>query len=394
MARGAIRSSGATHAVVTGGGTSGHVLPALAIAEALVAHGHRVDEIHYVGTRRGIERELLPPTGHPFTLLDVVGLQRSWSPRGIVGNLAFGPKLLRAIWHAHRLIGSLRPAVVVNVGGYGSFPASLAARLRHIPVVVVSYDRRPGLVSRVAARFASATAVAFEGTHLPRATHTGAPVRRAVLDVDRARDRDGARAALDLPLERFVVAVLCGSLGARDVNRAVAGAVELLADRTDLAVHHVVGTRFLGEAAPLRDGRAGILYRVIGYEDRMPLVYAAADLLVTRAGASTIAELAAVGAPAIVVPWPGAADDHQTDNARTLSDAGAAILLAQSELSAAGLAAEIDGLLHEPDRLARLAEAAREAGAMHRSDTLVDLIERVAIAEIERVASAGRERHR
>lgn len=375
--RGRTRAA-SVHAVVTGGGTSGHVLPAIAVADALVAHGHRIDEIHYVGTRRGIERDLVPPTGYAHTMLDVGGLQRSWSPRDVLRNLAFGPRMIRAVWHAHRLVGRLRPAVVVNVGGYGSFPASLAARMRRIPVVVVSYDRRPGLASRMTARFAAASAVAFEGTALPRSTHTGAPVRRSIIDVDRARDRDAARTELGLPLDRFVVAVLCGSLGARDVNRAVVEAVELLSDRRDLAVHHVVGSRFLAEAAAPRDGGDGIQYRVIGYEDRMPSVYAAADLLVTRAGASTIAELATVGAPAIVVPWPGAADDHQADNARTLVDVGAAVLVAQSELDGPRLVAEILALQADRDRLTSIGASAREAGAVHRSDALVELIERVA----------------
>jgi UDP-N-acetylglucosamine--N-acetylmuramyl-(pentapeptide) pyrophosphoryl-undecaprenol N-acetylglucosamine transferase len=368
----------AVHAVVTGGGTSGHVLPALAIADALVAHGHRVDEIHYVGTQRGIERALVPRTGYPHTLLDVVGLQRSLSGRSLLRNIAFGPKMVRSIWQAHRLLGRLRPAVVVNVGGYGSFPASAAARLRRIPIVVVSYDRRPGLVSRLMARVASATAVAFADTDLPRAVHTGAPVRRSIVAIDRDVDRDVARQALGWPADRFVVAVLCGSLGARDVNGVVADVVERFADRRDLAVHHVVGERFLAEAPAERDGGDGIWYRVVGYEDRMPQVYAAADLMVTRAGASTIAELATAGVPALVVPWPGAADDHQTDNARALGDVGAAVVVAQADLSADRLAAEIEDVRTHPQRLTALAAAAREAGAVHRSDALVELVERVA----------------
>ena len=155
-------------AVITGGGTSGHVLPALAIADALVARGHRPDEIVYIGARRGIETRLLPPTPYPHHFLDVVGLQR----RLTVGNLAFPIKMGRAILVARRLLRDLRPAVVVSVGGYASFPATFAARMRRIPVVVVSYDRVPGLASRVSAKFATACAVAFEGSKLPRAQHT------------------------------------------------------------------------------------------------------------------------------------------------------------------------------------------------------------------------------
>ena len=363
-----------TFAVVTGGGTSGHVLPALAIADALVAHGHAAESIHYVGTQRGIETRLLPSTDHPHTFLDVVGLQRSLSRR----NLAFVPKLLRAVRDAKALLLELQPKVVVNVGGYGSFPATWAARRLKIPYVVVSYDLRPGLVSKLLARNAAAVAVAFDGSVLPGAELTGAPVRGAMVQLDRAATRASARNELGLPTERFVVAVMCGSQGAAAINVAVAGAVTHWEDRRDLAVYHVVGDRFLTDAAPTRDGEAGILYRVIGYEDRMPQLYAAADLLVTRAGAGTIAELATVGAPAIVVPWPGAAENHQLDNAKVLSDQGAAVLLLQAELTVDRLVSEVERLIADPAELERVAAAAYSAGAMHRSGRLVAVVERVA----------------
>jgi UDP-N-acetylglucosamine--N-acetylmuramyl-(pentapeptide) pyrophosphoryl-undecaprenol N-acetylglucosamine transferase len=363
-----------TYAVVTGGGTSGHVLPALAIADALVAAGHPKESIHYVGTERGVEQRLAPASGYAHTLLDVVGLQRSLSKR----NLAFPSKLRTATKQAEQLLRELQPSVVVNVGGYGSFPATWAAKRLGIPYVVVSYDRRPGLVSKVMAKQAAAVAVAFEGSTLPHAELVGAPVRQEMVVLDRAAARDAARAALDLPADRFVVAVMCGSLGAAVVNRTVAEAVERLADRRDLAVHHVVGDRFLDQAAPARDGAEGILYRVIGYEDRMPQLYAAADLMVTRGGAGTIAELATVGAPAIVVPWPDAAENHQVDNAKVLSQQGAALLVEQPDFTVERLVQEIDGFVAEPARLAVMAHRAHEAGAVHRSGALVALVERVA----------------
>lgn len=367
-------TSTSTFAVVTGGGTSGHVLPALAIADALVANGHRPGTVHYVGTQRGLETRLLPPTEHPHTFLDVVGLQRSLSRR----NLAFVPKLVRAVREAKTLLRALQPQVVVNVGGYGSFPATWAARRLKIPYVVVSYDLRPGLVSKLLAKKAAAVAVAFEGSTLPHAELTGAPVRGAMVELDRAAARVAAREELGLPDDRFVLAVMCGSQGAAAINQAVSGAVVRWLPRHDLAVYHVVGDRFLSDAAPTHDGAAGILYRVIGYEDRMPQLYAAADLLVTRGGAGTIAELATVGAPAIVVPWPGAAENHQVDNARVLSEQGAAVLLEQADLTVDRLVAEVEHFVDNPMELARVADAARAAGALHRSGKLVALVERVA----------------
>jgi UDP-N-acetylglucosamine--N-acetylmuramyl-(pentapeptide) pyrophosphoryl-undecaprenol N-acetylglucosamine transferase len=171
---------------------------------------------------------------------------------------------------------------------------------------------------------------------------------------------------------------MCGSQGAAAVNAVVSEAVERLGGRRDLAVYHVVGDRFLAGAAPGRDGADGILYRVIGYEDRMPLLYAAADLLVTRGGAGTIAELSTVGAPALIVPWPDAAENHQLDNAKVLSDQGAALLVEQADLTADRLIAEIESFLREPGRLAMMAHRAYEAGAVHRSGALVAAVQRVA----------------
>jgi UDP-N-acetylglucosamine--N-acetylmuramyl-(pentapeptide) pyrophosphoryl-undecaprenol N-acetylglucosamine transferase len=366
--------SQSTYAIVTGGGTSGHVVAALSVADALLAHDHPRDEIHYVGTTRGVERRLVPPTGYPHTCLDVVGLQRSLTTR----NLAFVPKLIRSTYHAVRLVRRLRPKVVVNVGGYASFPATAAALLLRVPIVIVSYDRRPGLVSRTMARFATASAVAYEGSTLPRAEVTGAPVRREVIAVDRRRDRDTARATLRLPHDRFVIGVVGGSLGAQRINEVISAAMERWSDRRDLAIYHIVGERNLPSSAPARDGGRGIMYRVVGYEDRMPVVYAAADLMVTRAGAATVAELAVVGMPAIVVPWPGAAHDHQVDNARELRDRGAAVLVPESEFTVERLIAEVERLIAAPDVLDRIGTEAAAAGERHRGGALVAMIERVA----------------
>ena len=252
----------ATFAIVTGGGTAGHVLPALAVAEALVANGHAPSAIHYVGARRGIETRLLPETPFPHTFLDVVGLQRRLTRR----NLGFLPKLVRSARAATRLLRELGPRVVVSVGGYASLPAVLAARRLRIPIVVVSYDRFPGRASRFAARHAAACAVAFPDSPLPRATVTGAPLRRAVLDVERSRDSATARAALGLPPDRFVLAVMGGSQGSGILNDAVVTMLESRAADRGLAIRHAVGERFASDAPAPRDGRGGVLYQPVAYE--------------------------------------------------------------------------------------------------------------------------------
>ena len=364
-----------THAVIAGGGTAGHVLPALAVADALVDRGHRVDEIHYIGARRGIEAELLPGTGYPHTLLDVVGLQR----RMTIANLAFVPLLVRAVARTRLLLRRLRPAVVVSVGGYASLPAVIAARAARIPVVVVSYDRRPGRASTLAARWAAACAVAFPGSPLPRAVVTGAPVRRELLAVDRSTDRVRARERLGVGAERFLVVVVGGSLGSGVLNSVTMRYLAEHADDMGLAVYHVTGRRSLG-GTPLADAAetGGPWYRRVEFANDMATLYAAADLWLGRGGASTVHEVAATGTPAVLVPWSGAAEDHQLDNVRWLSERGAAVLVDENDPEA--VIAAIERLRHDVAARDELARRAHEAGAVHRRGGVATLIDSIALA--------------
>lgn len=362
----------APYAVVTGGGTSGHVLPAIAVAEGLVARGHDPATIHYWGCTRGIESRLVPETSFPARYFDVVGFQRSFSRR----NIGFVPKMFSARRDAIRAFDLAPPEVVVSVGGYASMPAVFAARHHDIPIVVVSYDLLPGRASQLAARRAAACAVAFPDSPLPRATMTGAPVRQAILDVDRVRDRASARAELGLPDDRFVVAVMGGSQGSGVLNEAIESWLQRVGDDRGLAIRHAVGERFLADAPPARDGSDGVLYQPIGYEPRMPLVYAAADVLVGRGGASTVHEVAVTGTPAVLVPWARSAEDHQSLNVGWLSDVGAAVHLAESDVALLG--DTLDELRSDDDRRAELSRRAAERGEVHRSGALAELIESVA----------------
>jgi UDP-N-acetylglucosamine:LPS N-acetylglucosamine transferase len=360
-------------AVITGGGTAGHVLPALAIAEALQDAGHRADSLYYLGAKRGIETTVLPGTPYPHSFLDVVGFQRSFTRR----NLAFAPKLVRATRQAIGVLRRVRPRVVISVGGYASVPAVLAAKRLRIPIVVVSFDRRPGRANALAARLGAACAVAFDGSALPRAEVTGAPVRRAIRAVDRVAGRDPARAALGIPLDRFVLTVVGGSLGSGVLNDAIVRYAAEHANDDGLAIYHVVGERFRS-AIVGRDGSTGAWHRVVGFEPRMDLLWAASDLVVGRGGASTVAEVAATGTPAILVPWAGSAEDHQTTNVRWLSDAAAAVHLPESDLGRLGV--EIDALRADPERLRALGDRAHTMGTLNRGTALPTLIERVALA--------------
>ncbi len=350
-----------TWVLIAGGGTAGHVLPGLAVARALVSAGHSPDTIHWMGSEVGMEARLVPEAGFGVTLLPGRGIERRLSRASVAA--AWG--LVRASARALSEMAERRPAVVVSLGGYASVPGSAAAIVCRVPLVLCEQNAVPGAANRLFGRFARAAAVSFPDTRLPRATVTGNPVRPEMLAVDRGRDRDEARRALGVPAGRKVVAVFGGSLGSRRINLAVLAALELWTDRTDLVVRHVVGRRdwaFVSQAAPdLRAG--GVAYEPVEYEERMDLLLAAADVAVCRAGGS-VAELTAVGVPAILVPLPGAPGDHQTANARHLVAAGAAVLVTDADLDGTRLAAEVDALVVDKVTLETMARAA--AAVAHR----------------------------
>jgi UDP-N-acetylglucosamine--N-acetylmuramyl-(pentapeptide) pyrophosphoryl-undecaprenol N-acetylglucosamine transferase len=354
-------------AIVTGGGTAGHVLPALSIAEALVEEGHPRAAIHYVGSERGIEARLVPPTGFPMTLLPGRGIQR----RLTLANVGAIWGLVIAAGRAMRLVARLRPSVVISVGGYASVAVSLAAALRRTPIVVAEQNAVPGAANRLIARFARASAISFPDTPLPRSVLTGNPVRDEIAAIDPDRDRDAVRRAFGVDDGRRLVLVTGGSLGARRINEAVVAALPLWRGRTDLAVHHVVGRRdWDAISAQIPADRGGVAYRAVAYEDDMPAALAAADLAVCRSGSGMCFELAAVGLPSVLVPSPVVTADQQTRNARHLVEAGAAVLVPDAELDGARLAAEIDVLLADEGRRRVMAAAAR---AWARPDAANDI---------------------
>lgn len=356
-----------TFAIVTGGGTAGHVLPALAIADALVAAGHPREAIHYVGSERGIEVRLVPPTGYPMTLLPGRGIQRKLT----LANLGAIAGLLVAGARALRLVGRLRPSVVVAVGGYASVAVGLAAVLRGVPVIVAEQNQVPGAANRLLARFAKAAAVSFPDTPLPRAVVTGNPIRAEITRIDPARDRAAAKGAFALGEGRRLLLVFGGSLGALRINEAVVAALPAWRARHDLAVHHVVGHRdWDALSSAVAAERGDLEHRMVPYEEDMAAALAAADLAVCRSGSSTCFELAAAALPAILVPSPHVTADQQTANARHLVEAGAAVIVRDADLDGPTLVATVDALLGDPARLASMAAA---AGRWARPDAARDI---------------------
>jgi UDP-N-acetylglucosamine:LPS N-acetylglucosamine transferase len=348
------------------------VLPGIAVAKALVARGHDPESIRFVGSARGLEARLVPEAGFRVELLPGRGIQR----RVTLANLGALWGLTRALVQGVVLVRRLRPAVVVVLGGYASLACVVGAFLWRVPIVVTEQNARAGAANRLAGRVARASAVPFAETDLPRKVVTGNPVRPEVLAVDRPGGRSAACAALGLPPDRTVVAVVTGSLGARRVNDAVAGAVGVWADRGDVAVHHVVGSRDsdAGWAVP-EPPPGGLVYQAVRYEDRMDVVLTAADLLIGRAGGTTVAELAEVGLASLLVPLPAAPRDHQTANAAALARVGAAILVPDAELDADRLVAEVTPLLDDPDRLVAMGAAGRTLAHPDAADRVADLVE-------------------
>jgi undecaprenyldiphospho-muramoylpentapeptide beta-N-acetylglucosaminyltransferase len=364
--------------VIAGGGTAGHALPAVAVGRALVARGHRPEDVLFVGSRRGLEARLVPQAGFPVVLLPGRGLVRRLTPANMARNVVALGGLVVAVARAGWLIARRRPIAVLSVGGYASVPAAMAAVVLHVPLVLAESNGVAGAANRLVARWARAAAVAFPGTGLPREVLTGNPVRPEILAADTTpAGRIAVRLALGLPPDRLVLAVTGGSLGARRINEAVLGLAELWAGRADVAIHHVVGARDWPDVSSRLPAQrpGGLHYQAVEYEERMPDVLAAADLVLSRAGGTTLAELTALGVPAILVPLPIAPDDHQTVGARRLVDGGAAVLVPDGELTAERLQAEVGALFGDRARLTAMAAAAAALGHPDAAERVADLVE-------------------
>ncbi len=367
-------------AVVAGGGTGGHVYPGLAVAEALGAGDDpRGNRVHFVVSRRPLDSEIVASAGFEATAISARGFRR----RLTAANLVAAWATARGVWQCWRLLGRSAPRVVLAQGGYVSAACAVAARLRRIPIVVLEANAAPGAANRLTARWASACAAAYEGTDLRGAVPTGLPVRAGIAGLHPRNGRgqtadsgrNGARAALGVGEGRRLVLVIGGSQGSTRLNAAVAAACDLLAGRADLAVRHVTG----GAAAPggVSSGGVsgeGLHYETVPYEYDMAAALAAADLVVSRAGGSALAELALAGRASLLVPLPGATGDHQSANAGVLVSAGASLVIPESELSGPRLATALSDLLADPVRLERMQQAAANLGRPDAARRVADML--------------------
>lgn len=353
-------------AVLSGGGTGGHVYPAVALAEVLAARGHPRAGLRFVGARRGLEARVVREAGFDIELLPGRGLQR----RVTLENLTAAREAAVAFRRAWRLLGAWRPRVVVGFGGYASLPAVVAARSRRVPTVVHDQDAAPGLANRIAVRLGARAATSLPAAALPGAVLVGNPVRPELLTVRRD------------PQHPPLVALWGGSLGAGTVNDAALDLYDRWRTQHDVALRLVSGPRNLdgcaARLAALRRRGDALAFSLDGYEPAMAALLGRTAVAVCRAGAGTVAELAATGTPAVLIPLPGAPHDHQTRNAEAFAAVGAGVVLADGACTGERLAGVLDELLGDVARRERMSEAARGLARPDAAERLADLVEEAA----------------
>ena len=354
--------------IIAGGGTGGHVIPALAIAQELRSR-HAAD-VKFVGTSRGIETRLVPRAGFDLHLVQVGQLNRVDLRTRVKTLLA----LPQAVIQAAKLVHDFRPDVIVGVGGYASGPAMLAGGIMNVPLVAFEPNFVPGFANRILGPLLKTAVVQFEATcHYFRDSHvTGVPVRSEFFRVP------------PRPVNaRPTLLVFGGSQGAHAINAAALGALENLSARVpEICIIHQTGEKDYTEAQSAYL-KTTVTAEVSPFIDDMPGAFARADLLVCRSGASTVAEITAAGRPAIFIPLPTAADDHQRQNAAALADVNAARLLPQAELTSDRLAEEIAALLGNRTRLFEMAQAARKLAHPHAAGEIARIVARAAGASTQ-----------
>lgn len=350
--------------MIMAGGTGGHIFPALSVADYVRAQGWNVV---WLGSQAGMETRIVPAHGYALSQIRFSGLRG----KGLVPMALLPVNLLIAFWQSARAVRAHRPDVVLGMGGYVAFPGAMMASLLNRPLAIHEQNSIAGLTNRVVAQIADKVLVAFPNAFRERtkAEWTGNPVRADIAAIPPPEARFSGRTG------RLRLLVLGGSQGARALNEVVPRALARLDEAARPEVTHQAGR---AHEAALREryAAAGVAANVVAFIDDMAASYAAADLMICRAGASTIAELAAAGVAAVLVPFPQAVDDHQTHNARFLSDRGAAILIPQSELNEEKLA-DLLAMLDRAKLLA-MAQAARAAGKPEATRAVAEACMRLA----------------
>lgn len=353
--------------MISGGGTGGHIFPALAIAGALKRR-NPATEILFVGAAGRMEMERVPAAGYDIEGLPVAGFDR----KRLWRNFAVVVKLMRSLVKARRLVRDFRPDIAVGVGGYASGPTLKAAQRRGVPTLLQEQNSYPGVTNKLLAKNAAAICVAYEGLErffpAESIVLTGNPVRASLLDCGLSQRE--AKEALGFSPDAPLVFVTGGSLGARTINESVEAALTLWLGK-GYSVLWQTGKIYADRCVAAAAGKSGV--RASAFVDDMALAYRAADLVVARAGASTISELQLLGKAAVLVPSPNVAEDHQRKNAEALTERGAAVMIPDVE-SRAKLGATVDRLLGEPERLKAISAAVAAMAHPNADEAIVDRI--------------------
>ncbi|MFP5297450.1 MAG: undecaprenyldiphospho-muramoylpentapeptide beta-N-acetylglucosaminyltransferase [Actinomycetota bacterium] len=357
---------------IAGGGTAGHVNPAIALAQQL---GKETDLL-FVGTTRGIEARLVPAAGFDLATIEVQGFDRS---RPHLLPLV-GARALRAVFDVRATLKRFGPDVVVGMGGYVSLPTCLAARSLGVPVVLHEQNIVLGLAHRVSKPFADRLAVSFGQTLEqagPKGVFTGNPVMQRFLTVNRQSLKGAALTEMGLSVDRSIVLVFGGSLGARRVNEATVELARLWAAREDVQILHITGRDSLTSVLSTAADIPSAVYKPVAFIEDMVSAYAVADVAVCRGGATTVAELCVMGLPAVIVPYPHHRDRQQERHAEVLKEAGAALVLDDQETTGGRLAEVVGALLADPGRLVRMSEASLSVARPDAARRLADVVREV-----------------
>ncbi len=361
-------------AVLSGGGTAGHINPALALADVLKERGC---DVRFAGTPTGVEARLVREAGIPFTAFEAQGFNRNHPltlPKAIL-------KIQKSTQAARAWFDEIRPDVVVGFGGYVCIPVARAAEQRGIPVVVHEQNSVMGMANKYLAKRAAAVCLTYEHAAQgladgARVVLTGNPVRASVFSAT----REEGRAAFDVPQDALMLLVTGGSLGARHLNQAVAARKDMLLAHENLHVVHVTGPKELDAVreqlalSPEEERR----WHLFGYTDQMGKAMAAADAIVSRAGATSLAEISARALPALLVPFPYATEDHQTMNARSCVEAGAAFMVADADVEGAEFERLLRVLVEDAPARERMAQAARAQKTRDAAGLLADAVMKAA----------------
>ncbi|MEW6064390.1 MAG: undecaprenyldiphospho-muramoylpentapeptide beta-N-acetylglucosaminyltransferase [Bacillota bacterium] len=365
-------------AILTGGGTGGHIYPALAIARGL-QNRFPDTEILYVGTNRGLEADIVPKANFPFQAITVSGLERKLS----LANL----KVLWQAWQgcreAARIMKTFKPDVVIGTGGYVCGPVVMAAARRGIPTLIHEQNALPGITNRLLSRFVDQVAVTFEDSvkyfsGKAKVVVTGLPVRPEIMQTDRTK----ALTSLNLHGEKLTLLVFGGSLGARRINQAMVEVVKRYGNDPKVQVLHATGQlgyqEFLNELANngiVLDKYVNIIVKPYLYN--MHEALAAADLVISRAGAATLAELTVSGLPSVLIPYPYASENHQEHNARALADRGAAVLIKDADLTGGKLVETVENIINDTNRLENMSRASQKMGRPGALHDIIKCVEKI-----------------